>query len=239
MKDVRGAPAAFADETSWRVGEKGWWLWTFTTPNETLFHVEKSRGAAVVTKILGENYPGVLVSDCLATYDSLDCRKHKCIAHHLQAIAKAKEFPGHADSVCLKQWTLLFKVVILFHRLAVKGEMDAAVLAQRRGHLESRIDRLLDASPELAGEVRIRNRPRKQRSHLIGCLYDLAAEPTNNRAERSLRPAVIARKISCGNKTDRGRRTWQILASLAATCVQRGEDLIDYLTAQLLLCAEF
>lgn len=239
MKDVRGAPATFADETSWWVGEKGWWLWTFTTPNETLFHVEKSRGSAVVTKILGENYPGVLVSDCLATCDSFDCRKHKCIAHHLQAIAKAKEVPGHADSVYLKQWTLLFKVVIIFHRLAVEGEMDAATLAERRTHLERWIDRLLDASPELAGEVRIRNRLRKQRPHLIGCLYDLAAEPTNNRAERSLRPAVIARKISCGNKTDRGRRTWQILASLAATCVQRGEDLIDNLTAQLLLCAEF
>jgi hypothetical protein len=41
---------------------------------------------------------------------------------------------------------------------------------------------------------------------------------------------VIARKISCGNKTDRGRLTWQILVSLAATCPQRGNDLIDYLT---------
>jgi hypothetical protein len=69
----------------------------------------------------------------------------------------------------------------------------------------------------------------KQRSHLMGCLYDLSAEPTNNRAERSLRPAVIARKISCGNKTDRDRRTWQILASLAATCAQRGNDLVDYI----------
>ena len=59
----------------------------------------------------------------------------------------------------------------------------------------------------------------------------------NKRAERSLRPAVIARKISCGNKTDRGRRTWQIFASLAATCVQRGNDLIDYLTACLPLTA--
>ena len=72
----------------------------------------------------------------------------------------------------------------------------------------------------------------------MGCLYDLAAEPTNNRAERSLRPAVIARKISCGNKTDRGRQTWQILASLAATCVQRGKDLVDSLTADMTLAAE-
>jgi len=59
---------------------------------------------------------------------------------------------------------------------------------------------------------------------------NLSAEPTNNRAERSLRPAVMARKISCGNKTDRGRLTWLGLASLAATCVLRGNDMIDYFT---------
>ena len=233
LTDIRGAPATFADETSWWVGEPGWWLWTFTTANETVFHVDKSRGSAVAKNILGESYSGVLVSDCLSTYDPLDCRKHKCIAHHLRAISAAKELPGHADSTYLNQWTLLFKVVIVFHRLAIEGKMDTATLMERRTHLENWIDRLLNESVECAGEVRIRNRLRKQRPHLIGCLYDLAAEPTNNRAERALRPAVIARKISCGNKTDRGRQTWQVLASLAATSVQRGEDLIDYLAARL------
>jgi len=116
--------------------------------------------------------------------------------------------------------------------------MDMVSLAERRASLEQWIDRLLGEPLERAGEIRIRNRLSKQRPYLMGCLYDLAAEPTNNRAERSLRPAVIARKISCGNKTDRGRKTWQILASLAATCAQRGNDLIDYLTPYMTLAAE-
>ena len=228
-QDIRGAPAAFVDETSWWVGGPGWWLWTFTTAKETLFQVDKSRGSAVVKEILGDDYSGVLVSDCLSTYDPANYRKHKCIAHHLRAIAEMKKLPGHAESKYLNQWTLLFKLVILFHRLTTEGAMDAETLAVRRTHLEGWIDRLLGQPLELAGEVRIRNRLSKQRPHLIGCLYDLSAEPTNNRAERSLRPAVIARKISCGNKTERGRLTWQILASLATTWMQRGEDLIDYL----------
>ena len=58
--------------------------------------------------------------------------------------------------------------------------------------------------------------------------YVVAA--TNNLAERQLRPAVIARKISCGNKTPKGARTWQILASLAATCAQRATSFIAELT---------
>ena len=235
QEDIRGAPATFADETSWWVGEPGWWLWVFTTANETFYHVDKSRGSAVVDQILGDNYQGILVSDCLNVYDPPDCRKHKCIAHHLRAISEAKKLPGHADSTYLSQWTLLLKVVITFHQLAVAGKMEMATMIERRTHLENWIDKLLDESVEQPGEARIRNRLRKQRPHLIGCLYDFAAEPTNNRAERALRPAVIARKISCGNKTDRGRQTWQVLASLAATCMQRGEDFIDYIITHCLL----
>ncbi|WP_160164440.1 transposase [Pedosphaera parvula] len=43
-------------------------------------------------------------------------------------------------------------------------------------------------------------------------------EATNNLAERQLWPAVIARKVSCGNKTPKGAHSWEILTSLAATC---------------------
>ena len=60
-------------------------------------------------------------------------------------------------------------------------------------------------------------------------------EPTNNASERALRPAVIARKLSCGNKTQRGKTTWEILASLAATCHQRGQNLVELLRPNLLL----
>jgi len=70
---------------------------------------------------------------------------------------------------------------------------------------------------------------------VLDCLDTPAAEPTNNRAERSLRPAVIARKLSCGNRTERGKRTWEILASLAATCCQNADDFIDWLALQLSL----
>ena len=52
-------------------------------------------------------------------------------------------------------------------------------------------------------------------------------DPTNNLAERQLRPAVIARKLSCGNKTDTGKVTFEVLASLSATCRQQGRSFID------------
>jgi hypothetical protein len=62
-----------------------------------------------------------------------------------------------------------------------------------------------------------------------------AVAATNNQAERQLRPAVISRKLSCGNKTEAGAKTWEILASLAATCAQQGQSFIDYVAQSVVL----
>jgi hypothetical protein len=233
VQDIRGSPAVNADETSWWVGGPGWWLWAFTTADETLFRVECSRGSDVVREILGDGYAGVLGSDCLASYNPIECRKHKCIAHHLRAIAKARELPGQSDPGYLDEWTLLLKTVLLVHRLAVGGVLSPEERADKHVHLKEWVDRLLSQPPSQTGDMKVQNRLRKQRPHLLTCLQDLAAEPTNNRAERALRPAVIARKLSCGNRTDRGRITWQILTSLAQTCHQRGRDFLGFVARRV------
>lgn len=76
---------------------------------------------------------------------------------------------------------------------------------------------------------------RKRKQWLFTFHDHPAVDATNNRAELTLRSAVIARKLSCGNKTERGQQTWQILASLAATRRQRGRDFADFLRPSLLL----
>ena len=63
-------------------------------------------------------------------------------------------------------------------------------------------------------------------------------EATNNRAERQLRPAVISRKISCGNKTEQGANTWAVLVSLAATAAQKGDSFIAQVAQAMVLKTE-
>ncbi|MBM3300302.1 MAG: transposase, partial [Deltaproteobacteria bacterium] len=65
IKQIRGSPAVFADETSWWVGSPGWWLWTFTTPKETVYRVDKSRGSQVVEDVLGKPLPIFKTKICL------------------------------------------------------------------------------------------------------------------------------------------------------------------------------
>jgi hypothetical protein len=224
IEQIRASPAVNADETSWYVGRSGFWLWCFTTPTATVYRVDDSRGSEVVKDVLGEKFAGVLVSDCLASYNPVDCRKHKCFAHHLRAIASVQTQP---PSAYLDQWSVLLKTAARFHR--EHSTMPADQFQRLRQMLEGWKDRLLDTPLSQPGEVKIRDRLIKHRPHLLRCLEEPAAEPTNNRAERALRPAVIARKLSCGNRTERGKRAWEILSSVGVSCQQRGQELIEYL----------
>lgn len=234
--EVRGAAAVFVDETSWYVGGPGHWLWTFTTADATLYHVAPSRGRQVVLDLLGADFAGILVSDCLASYDGLPYRMHKCLAHHQKAIAAARDRPDTADPGYLNEGKLLFTMVnALWKHRAGLGEEE---FARRRGHLEAWLDRLLAEGRSQPGDVAIRQRIGRRRGVVLGCLDDPAAEPTNNRAERSLRDVgVIARKVSCGNQTEAGKAAWERLVSLAMTCQQRGHDFVSWLAGCLPLVA--
>ena len=107
-----------------------------------------------------------------------------------------------------------------------KADFNLETFRDLRQALQCKAVQLLEPPRSEPNEQAVRNRLHKQRDHLFTFLDHDGVEATNNLAERQLRPAVIARKISCGNKTPKGAQTWQILASLAATCAQRATSFI-------------
>lgn len=222
VEGVRRAPAVYADETSWWVGGPKWWLWVFTHPEGTLYRVRPGRGRDIVHETLGTEFPGVLVSDCLATYDDATANQHKCYAHHHKAIAQATEKHPHGGEGFLRRARAL--LIAAQALKAEKADLPEDEFTRMRAQLERSADRLLASATTDPLEQKIANRLRKQRDHLFTFLDHDAVDATNNLAERQLRPAVIARKLSCGNRTARGAQTWEILTSLAATCTQTGES---------------
>jgi transposase len=203
-----------------------------------LYVVAKSRGSDVVEQVLGSDFPGVLVTDCLASYNAIDCRKHKCIAHHLRALKEQEEALEKRGlrSLYLTSWKLHWKDVIATWN--DRAEMSAEAWTVKVQQLKRGVEHLLDKSPAEPEEVRFRNRLERQRPHLLGCLDDTAAEPTNNRAERDLRPAVISRKISCGNKTVAGKTAWERLRSIGVTASKAGEDFVAVLASRLAIAPQ-
>lgn len=229
--ELRHSAVVHADETSWWVGGPGWWLWVFATAKLTVYVVIKSRAAAVALAVLGEAFGGVLVSDCLAIYDDLNALQQKCYSHHLKAVSEALETDPQADY--LHQIQALLRTAILLKALqqpAPEPRFDRCV-----NTLKERAHALLDAPRPHGAEEKVRMRLWKQRDHLFTFLERPEVPATNNLAERQLRPAVIARKISCGNKTEKGAAAWAVLASLAATCRQTGRSAIEFISQQLAL----
>ena len=238
LETLRQSPVIHTDETGWWVGGPGYTLWVFTNPTTTYYRVVEHRDRATAQAILSDAFQGVLVSDCLSIYDGLDGVQQKCYAHHLKALSKAlKSEAGQGSSYLLELRTLLHTALLL-KRLA--PDLDPAQQQRSRDFLETRFAQLLahprpPDTPEGQQEEKLRQRLAKQQDHLLTFLDYPDVDATNNLAERQLRPAVISRKLSCGNKTLSGATTWSVLASLAATCQQRGDSFIEQVAHAMVL----
>jgi transposase len=79
---VRTQAVVHPDETGWRERGQRRWLWTATTGQVSVFCIDRSRGADVAKRLLGEDFGGVTVSDRWYGYNWLDpSRRQLCWAH--------------------------------------------------------------------------------------------------------------------------------------------------------------
>lgn len=222
---IKHSSVVHSDETSWYAGSPQYWLWVFTNKTGTVYQIAKSRGRDIITSTLGKDYKGTLVSDCLSIYDDVNPSQHKCYSHHLKAIKQAKEkATTEKEQFYCDELFLLLKTAMLLKN--TKSDLPPGRYKRLCRQLEKSADTLLTPAQTGTAE-KVANRLRKQRDHLFTFLYYDEVDATNNLAERQLRPAVISRKISCGNRTEKGAQTWQILASIAATANQHGTNFVD------------
>lgn len=234
LKGLKQSDVVHSDETSWYVGNPKYWLWVFTNKQGTAYQVSNSRGRDVIKNMVGENYKGTLVSDCLVIYDDVNPLQHKCYSHHLKAISQAKEKAGDEQKQYLKELEQLLISAMAVKK--VKPDKTPEEYERLCKNLEKRADELILPEREKdTADAKVANRLRKQRDHLFTFLYHEEVDATNNLAERQLRPAVIARKVSCGNKTETGAKTWQTLASISATANQNNQCFTNLVVAAIRL----
>ncbi|GAC1523967.1 MAG: hypothetical protein NVS2B16_32380 [Chloroflexota bacterium] len=226
---IRGSPVVHADETGWREDGIPGFIWTVSTPDACLFHRDPSRAMTVADAVVGADFAGTLVSDFYAAYDHFEGEKQRCWAHLWRDIdALDREFPDDEE---LPVWVTgvraIYDLTTGERPASEQGPTPEATRARARraACLEQQ---LLALCPEsLAAdrpEVTLAKRIRRYSSELFTFVRDPAVPPTNNAAERQLRPLVIARKISGGTRSAAGSQTRMILASLAATARLQGTN---------------
>jgi transposase len=214
------APRCGTDETGWRIGGDGAWLWAFTTPEATLYKIARSRGVDVVEEVLGAGYGGVLQCDGFPAYRSWNGPKAQCAAHILRRAGRLHDLAERGSARLPLAVRRLWEAACAL--AARRRRMRAAVFKRKRTLLERRLDRLLAGRYTDAENARFVRHLARHRGDLLRFLYDPGIEPTNNRTEREIRPAVLARKISAGNRSDSGARAHEILASVHRTAARNG-----------------
>jgi len=230
---VKNSPHIHADETGWRVDGINHYLWIFTNSRLALYHIDHSRGSRVPIDILGEKYPGTLVTDCYCGYNPVKARhKQKCVAHFLDDNSTlAKTFP---DDLQVQDFTTTFK----------ESMKDALQLQKdfRNKHISR--SQLNKAAAELKKDfwdfVRqpldnpdaetFRQRLIDHKKEVFTFLVHTSVDATNNCAERGLRPNVIMRKVTFGNRSPAGSENHEILMSLIQTAKLNGTSPLTLLS---------
>jgi transposase len=222
-EQVRGSPVVSPDETSWKVAGDLWWLWAFATATTVVYAIQDGRGFDEAATILGADFSGVLVRDGWAPYRQFEKAAHQtCLAHVIRRCREIAE--AHPRSTWPRDVKAVLQAALDVRDRRAAGDMSDHGAAVARGHLIAHLLALLDAPSRLADCQRLAAHLTTELEAVFSFLFDRALDATNWRAEQALRPAVVNRKISGGNRSPRGASTQQILSSVVQTARLRELD---------------
>ena len=228
---VQTTAVANLDETSWRQGRQRAWLWTMVTAAVTVFHIDRSRGAAVARALLGADWRGIVGSDRFAAYRWLGPdRRQVCWAHLTRDFQKLVDWGPGPRPVGERLLACQAHVFELWHRFR-GGDLDRAELTAAGARVAGEMQAVLDAGA--AGGHPVAQSLCRQVLAVWPALWTFVVvagvEPTNNAAEQALRPAVLWRKGSFGTHSAAGSRFAERMLTVSATCRQQRRDLFAFL----------
>ena len=225
-------PVINSDETGWRDR----WLWIFVASTFIYFQVAKNRSSKVLEDVLGKVYKGILCVDRWGAYT----KYHKglfqiCWAHlkrDFLGILKIGQATQSEDAILFAQTMekLREKLMAIWYQF-IADDISRAELIEKTKPVRNAINRCLKnhmhseekCVKNLAGKLF------KRFDHLFSFIFYEGVEPTNNSAERGIRPAVQWRKICFGNRSDNGAVLTARLLTVTRTCWLQKRNALEFL----------
>jgi transposase len=230
---VHAQEVAHLDETRWRQGDKPAWLWVAVTTWVTVFVVRQSRSGQVARELLGETFAGILVTDRYSAYNWYPRRwRQLCWAHLLRDFAAMCDRGRASAELGQALLAQAHQMFTWWHRVR-EGSLQRSTFRSYMTPLRREVERLLEAGsrsdvPKTAGTCRD---ILKRREALWTFVQVTGVEPTNNAAERAIRPGVLWRKGSFGSQSVAGSRFVESMLTVVATLKQQQRNVFAYLTA--------
>lgn len=212
--NLKEAPYLNVDETGW----KDKWLWCYADRRHALYKIEPGRGQKDLASVLGDSYRGVLLSDFLGAYNGIRSLKQRCLVHALRLIEKWSVYYDNDPRMVIyfaELKTAIKKIIRLNNKMNGKRLPDN--FAVKKTDTKARLRRSLDRKLEPVKADKFRRKLRNRFDELVTCLEYKGIPSHNNLIERCLRPNVIMRKITFGNRSERGERNHEVIMSLIQT----------------------
>jgi len=244
---ARQQPVVYVDETDAPTGNadggnptgKRGWLWVARSPVVTVFLQGLSRSAAAATELLGHGFGGIVVSDRFSAYNHLTTqRRQLCWAHLIRDLTAIAERSGASAEFGDQLLELQQQLFEQWHRYK-DGTIDWPVLQHSSQPIRLAFETTLQQVVELgiergvrtpwANTVRTCQKLMKMADALWTFLEIEGIEPTNNAAERALRPAIIQRKVSHGVQSRQDAICRSRLLTVTTTLRQQGRDVWQFL----------
>jgi transposase len=232
VKAAAGSKVKYVDETGWKLKGKTRWLLVSADAEQTVFRVEKARTRLGLRALLGGGrLGGVFCTDRAGIYDMPNSNKRGlCWAHLKRDFVAALERGGAGEPMALEALAVCRQMFELWHRFR-KREVSRRGLKEGIAPLRARMRSALEQGAA-CGQKKTAGLCRallKREPALWRFAHTPGLEPTNNLAERMLRPAVIWRKKSFGSSSEGGCRYVERVLSVTATLRQRGHPTLAYL----------
>lgn len=219
-----------ADETYWSLDGERTFYWVHGTEKFIHFQFDTSRAGEVSRDVLGEYFAGTLVTDCYAGYEAHVAKaKQKCLSHLARTARDwqkltASDSTAHQFFEDVKQFV---KRGCEFHRRRTAGQLSCEEQQAEKTWLHAELARLESCPVDHDKAVTLQQRILKYHDEWLVFLEDPRVPPTNNLAERALRPLVVLRKITFGHRTPAGAQRMAQIMTVQETAKRHGRKAID------------
>lgn len=202
------------DESGWKVRGKSGYIWIFCNKNVVYFLHDKSRAGAVPKDVLGDDYKGILICDFYGGYNFLK-NTQRCLVHFLRDIKKQCDI--YASSKSLGEFKEQMNTFIK-NGLEIQKMEESEEKQKEIEELGMKLDAMAKIKLPKGDPEKLTKRILKYKDQMMLFVKHPGVEYHNNRAERHLRPMVLARKNSFGSDTDAGAKRMCVLQSVVETC---------------------
>jgi len=223
--NLKDKPYLHVDETGWM----GKWLWCYGEKKSAVYKIEKGRGQKELRSVLGDQYSGVIISDFLGAYNRIRSVKQRCLVHTLRLIDKWRTYYNH-DSKMVRYFeklkTVVKEIISLSDIIQKKRPINFLI---KKADLVGQLRRLLNRELKPPKANKFRRKLLNHFDELVTCLDYAEISAHNNHVERLLRGNVIMRKITFGNRSEKGILNHEVLMSLIQTARLQKLNPLPYL----------